>query len=136
MTDNDTKNLVRCCDAFVSLHRSEGFGRGLAEAMYLGKPVVATAYSGNMDFMDSDTAHLVGYDLVPLKAGDYPHGEGQKWADAHVDEAAAHMITLVDHPEDGRSMGKRAARRIRNFCGYRAAGIRYRDRIDALAATL
>jgi glycosyltransferase involved in cell wall biosynthesis len=136
MTDNDTKNLVRSCDAFVSLHRSEGFGRGLAEAMYLGKPVVATAYSGNMDFMDSDTAYLVGYDLIPLKAGDYPHGEGQEWADAHVNEATVHMISLVDHPEDGRSMGKRAARRIQNFCGYRAAGIRYRDRIDTLAATL
>lgn len=136
MTDNETKNLVRCCDAFVSLHRSEGFGRGLAEAMYLGKPVVATAYSGNMDFMDSNTAYLVGYDLVPVKAGEYPHGEGQEWADAHVTEAAKHMIALVDQPGLGREVGSRAARRIRDFCGYRVAGIRYRDRLDTLAAAL
>src|SRR5690606_36895361 len=50
LTDRETKALVQLCDCFLSLHRSEGFGRGLAEAMYLGKPVIATGYSGNMDF--------------------------------------------------------------------------------------
>ena len=136
MTDNDTKNLVRCCDAFVSLHRAEGYGRGLAEAMYLGKPVIATSYSGNMDFMDADTAFLVNYNLVPVGAGEYPYGEGQVWADAHVDQAAAHMVALVDAPQLGRATGQRASRRIRAISGYRAAGVRYRDRVDALAANL
>src|SRR3546814_12429317 len=88
MDDNDTKNLLRCCDCFVSLHRSEGFGRGLAEAMYLGKPVIATRYSGNLDFMDERTAYLVDHELVPVQTGEYPFAEGQHWADeigrAHV----------------------------------------------------
>lgn len=136
MTDNDTKNLVRCCDAFVSLHRAEGFGRGLAEAMYLGKPVVATAYSGNMDFMAAQTAYLVDYKLVPVAPGEYPHSEGQVWADADVAHAARHMAALVDDPVQGRLRGQHASRNIRDLCGYRAAGIRYRDRLDQLAVAL
>ena len=56
MSSNEVKNLVRCSDCFVSLHRSEGYGFGIAEAMVLGKPVIATAYSGNMDFMDPGRA--------------------------------------------------------------------------------
>ncbi|RAO76978.1 glycosyltransferase family 4 protein [Dyella jiangningensis] len=132
MTDNDTKNLVHCCDAFVSLHRSEGFGRGLAEAMYLGKPVIATAYSGNLDFMDSDCAYLVDYNLVPVKPGEYPHAENQVWADANVEQAAGHMVTLADSPDQGRQLGRRASQKVRDSVGHRATGIRYRDRLDEL----
>lgn len=136
MTDNDTKNLVYNCDAFVSLHRAEGFGRGLAEAMYLGKPVIATAYSGNMDFTDRDSAYLVDYQLIPVKPGEYPYGEAQVWADASVDQAAAHMVTLVDSPEQGRLKGRHASLKIRDLIGYRAAGIRYRNRLDEITAAL
>src|SRR3546814_5890465 len=77
-----------CALPIFSLHRSEGFGRGLAEAMYLGKPVIATRYSGNLDFMDERTAYLVDHELVPVQTGEYPFAEGQHWADeigrAHV----------------------------------------------------
>ena len=59
LTDDGIKSLMRCCDCFVSLHRAEGFGFGLAEAMFLGKPVVGTGYSGNLDFMTEDSACLV-----------------------------------------------------------------------------
>lgn len=136
MTDNDTKNLVHCCDAFVSLHRSEGFGRGLAEAMCLGKPVIATAYSGNLDFMDSDCAYVVDYDLIPVKSGEYPHAGNQVWADANVEQAAAHMVALADSPDLGRQMGRRASQKIRDSVGYRAAGIRFRDRLDQLHSVI
>lgn len=136
MTDNDTKNLVYNCDAFVSLHRAEGFGRGLAEAMYLGKPVISTAYSGNLDFTEDDSAYLVDYQLIPVKPGEYPYGEGQVWADACVEQAVEHMITLVDSPEQGRLRGRHASQKIRNVVGYRAAGIRYRSRLDEIASVL
>lgn len=133
MSDNEVKNLVRCCDCFVSLHRAEGFGRGLAEAMYLSKPVIATAYSGNMDFMDRGSAMLVDYELVPVGAGEYPYPEGQVWANADVEQAAAHMAALVDDPEAGRRLGHRASLKVRDLIGYRAAGLRYRKRLTEIA---
>lgn len=133
MDDNDTKNLLRCCDCFVSLHRSEGFGRGLAEAMYLGKPVIATRYSGNLDFMDERIAYLVDHTLVPVQPGEYPHAENQHWADADPEQAANYMVALVDDPARGYAIGRDASRAIRTQVGWRAAGMRYRERIEAIA---
>lgn len=130
LTDDEVKSLVRAGDAFVSLHRSEGFGLGLAEAMYFEKPVVATAYSGNMDFMTADTALLVGHGLVPVGEGQYPHAAGQVWAEPDVDEAARHMIALVDDPARGRALGARASAHVRTHFSLRAAGLRYAARID------
>lgn len=134
MTDNDTKNLVRASDCFVSLHRSEGFGRGLAEAMSLGKPTIATNYSGNLDFMSEDTALLVDYRLIAVQAGEYPCHQGQVWADADSHCASRHMVRLLDDPEAGRAMGRRASLAIRGSVGLRASGLRYLDRLDAIAA--
>ena len=71
---------MRCCDCFLSLHRSEGFGRGPAEAMFFGKPVIATGWSGNMDYMAPGTAFPVRYRLLPVGRGAYPFADGQVWA--------------------------------------------------------
>ncbi|MGH9809718.1 MAG: glycosyltransferase, partial [Terriglobia bacterium] len=101
LSDNETKNLVRNCDCFLSLHRSEGFGRGLSEAMFLAKPVIATAYSANMDFMTSDNACLVDYDLVPVQDDHYPYAQGQVWADARIDAALDWMERLVGNAAVG-----------------------------------
>ncbi|MGH8600370.1 MAG: glycosyltransferase [Burkholderiales bacterium] len=105
--------LQNCTDCFVSLHRSEGFGLGLAECMYLGKPVIATAYSGNMDFMDGENSRLVDYRLVPLRDGDYPHWRGQRWADPDIAHAAALMRQVFDDRELARRIGAAAAASIR-----------------------
>lgn len=88
-------DLWRTFDCFVSLHRSEGFGRNIAEAMCLGVPVIATAHSGNMDFTTHETAALVPVRLTPVEVGDYPFAEGQLWADPDVDCAAAHMRNMI-----------------------------------------
>ncbi len=133
MSDNEVKNLVRCCDCFVSLHRSEGFGRGMAEAMYLGRPVIATAYSGNMDFCDDGTALLVRHGMVPVREEEYPHAEGQQWADPDPAQAAELMARLVDDPGFGRELGRAASVRMRKGFGLRAAGERYRLRLEAIA---
>lgn len=130
MTDNEVKNLVRSCDCFISLHRSEGYGRGLAEAMFLGKPVIATAYSGNMDFVSSDIALLVPYDLVPVADGAYPHWQDQVWANPDVEHASKYMIKLIDDPAHGHEIGARASHHIRVHFGYRSCGIRYLRRIE------
>jgi glycosyltransferase involved in cell wall biosynthesis len=132
MTDNQIKNLVRCCDCFVSLHRSEGFGRGLSEAMYLGKPVVATAYSGNLDFTSQDNSLLVPCRIVGVPEGSYPFWRGQVWADPDLDAATRHMIRLVDEPDYGVEVGRRASLAIRTGFSYRRIGLLYRERVDAI----
>jgi glycosyltransferase involved in cell wall biosynthesis len=132
LTDTETQNLIRCCDCIVSLHRSEGFGRCLAEAMWLGKPVIATGYSGNMVFMNSDVACLVNFRLVPVGEGEYPFWEDQVWADPDANEAGVWMTRLVDHPALGRALGDQASRHIRQHFSHRAVGLRYLDRLKSL----
>lgn len=130
----EVHNLIRCCDAFVSLHRSEGYGLGFAEAMYLGLPVIGTGWSGNMDFMTAENAALIGYQLVPVPPGAYPHAEDQHWAEPDLDEAVTRMIGLVDDPAGGRVLGLRGSRNIRTEFSNRAAGLRYAERLTQLAA--
>jgi glycosyltransferase involved in cell wall biosynthesis len=134
MTDNEVKNLVRVCDCFVSLHRSEGFGRGVAEAMYLGKPVIATGYSGNIDFMTRDSSRLIDFQLQPVREGEYPHWQNQVWANPDTVQASDAMIEFLDDPAAGRELGRKASLQIRRELSLRAVGGRYRDRLDAISA--
>ncbi len=78
-------------DAYVSLHRSEGFGLTLAESMLLGKPVVATGYSGNMDFMTADNSYLVDYQIVPITDKISTYERGMCWAEPSIEHAAKQM---------------------------------------------
>lgn len=107
--------LMASADAYVSLHRSEGFGLGLAESMYLGKPVIGTAYSGNVEFMTPDNSCLVDYIMIEVKPGDYMHGEGQYWAAPDINDAARHMRRLVDDPAYATALGVRAATDMRTL---------------------
>jgi glycosyltransferase involved in cell wall biosynthesis len=136
LQENEIKNLIHCCDCFLSVHRAEGFGHGLSEAMYLEKPVIATGYSGNLDFMDEETSYLVDYDLVSVGKEQYVFPEGQVWAEPHIDQAVRFMCRLIDHPNEGRELGIVASRHIRQFFSYRAIGLRYRARLEELQAIL
>ena len=133
LTENEVKNLVRCCDCFVSLHRSEGYGLGIAEAMALGMPVIATGFSGNMDFMRPDVSFAVDYDLVAVNEGEYPHHAGQVWAQPDGAQASEFMRALVDDPQSGRDRGSLARRHMRSEFSYRAGGIRYLNRLRQIA---
>lgn len=104
--------LQRCCDAYVSLHRAEGFGLGLAECMAVGKPVIATAWSGNMEFMNTENSRLVDYTLVPVLEGQYPHAVGAVWAEANTDTAAVHMRELATFRPDATELGERGRRAV------------------------
>lgn len=105
--------LQRCCDAYVSLHRAEGFGLGMAEAMALGKPVIATGWSGNVDFMGVGNSILVDYRLIPVQPGEYPHSEGARWADPDIKAAAAAMRRLVDEPGLAKKLGDLASESVK-----------------------
>lgn len=113
LTTEEMRGLLRTCDCYVSLHRSEGLGLGMAESMYLGKPVIATAYSGNMEFMNDENALLVPYKMVEVRAGEYLYGEGQFWAEADVSAAAAMMRDVFESPGLRESLGSKASAYMR-----------------------
>jgi glycosyltransferase involved in cell wall biosynthesis len=122
--------LLAVCDALVSLHRAEGFGRTMGEAMVLGKPVVATAYSGNIDFTLPDNACLVGYRAVPIAPGTFPGGDGQLWAEADVDHAAWHMRRLATDAVLYNRIATRGQDYVLTHHSLEAVGRRYRLRLE------
>jgi len=124
--------LQNTTDCYVSLHRSEGFGLGMAECMYLGKPVIATAYSGNLDFMDRDNSLLVDYKMVPLRNGDYPYWQGQQWADADVAHAVRLMRQVFDDREFAGRIGATAAASIRRTNSKAMCGAAVAERLGEI----
>jgi glycosyltransferase involved in cell wall biosynthesis len=113
VTSEALRGLVSSCDAYVSLHRSEGIGLTIADAMGLGKPVIATGWSGNTDFMDVSNAFPVDYRLVTLQENVGPYHAGEVWAEPSVEHAAELMRAVVDHPGDARARGEAAREAIR-----------------------
>ncbi len=134
--------LMNVADCYVSLHRSEGFGLTMAESMALGKPVIATAYSGNMDFMSPETAYLVSWTKGSVPPDCAPYPVGATWAEPDLDEAARLLRRVFEHPDEAAEVGRRAQRAVETRHGpeQRAAFVRERfnaieaQRADALAA--
>jgi hypothetical protein len=100
--------MTALCDCYVSLHRSEGLGLTMAEAMAAAKPVIATGYSGNLAFMDEGNSLLVPYSLTPIPPGQGPYPPGGVWAAPDVDRAADLMRWVWEEPEDARELGRLA----------------------------
>lgn len=114
LSDAEVRSLIASCDVLVSLHRSEGFGLVLAEAMACGRPVLATGWSGNVDFMDDGNACLVPYRLVPIRddSGTY---SGSVWAEPDLQAAAQALRRLRSDPELGVRLGTRAEARVKRL---------------------
>ena len=107
LTDDEMSALISSADIVLSLHRSEGFGLLLARGMLAAKPVVATGWSGNMDFMDAGSAALVPYDLTPARD---PQGiyRGGRWARPDVAAAARALRLLIEDTAARVALGERA----------------------------
>jgi glycosyltransferase involved in cell wall biosynthesis len=99
--------LMRGCDAFISLHRSEGFGFGAAEALAAGKAVVATDYGGTTDFINELTGYPVAYALEPVRHGEYVQTKGQVWATANADAAVEALRKVYDSPGEADARARR-----------------------------
>jgi glycosyltransferase involved in cell wall biosynthesis len=116
LTRQEMNTLMNLADCYVSLHRSEGFGLTMAEAMKLGKPVIATGYSGNLDFMTPWNSWLVKHKMVEIAEDHGPYRRGNAWADPDTDEAARLMRFVYDNPAAAKRRARRGQEEItRNF---------------------
>ncbi|CAO3441320.1 glycosyltransferase [Azospirillum endophyticum] len=131
-TAERTSALMAACDAYVSLHRAEGFGLTVAEAMACGKPVIVTAFSGTMDITTPDTAYLVPCRPLTLEADDGYYRRGTVWADPDLETAARLMRRVASDPDEARAVGGRAAARMQAHFSPEAVGARMRDRLSVL----
>jgi glycosyltransferase involved in cell wall biosynthesis len=128
--------LIGCCDCYISLHRSEGFGRGPAEAMLLGRPVIITNYSGNRDFTTTDNSFPVDYRLVPVAEGEYPGDQDQVWAEPDIAGAATQMRRVYEEPGLAEETGRRARSFIETFYSPERIGRNYLERLSELVPVL
>lgn len=137
LTPGVLDSLMALCDAYVSLHRAEGFGLGIAEAMALGVPTIVTRYSGCDDFVTSNNCCGVGYSMVPIDLTELRFNPGAEllyrgdmlWAEPDVEQASRWMRFLADHPQDRRRIGAAGATTIRERYSQRRAGSAMRSRL-------
>jgi glycosyltransferase involved in cell wall biosynthesis len=133
-------DLIGCCDIYVSLHRAEGFGLGMAEAMSLGLPVIATAYSGNMDFTKLSNSCQVGYALRGITIQELEFNEGTEgtyvpgllWAEPDVEQAARWMRILFESPELRARLGAAGRTFVHSELSPKSVGQKMRDRLEII----
>ena len=130
----ETHALIATADCFVSLHRAEGLGLSPAEAMALGKPVIATGYSGNLDYMTATNAYLVDYALREVGPGCWPYPEDAHWADVDPGDAARALREVFDDQAAAGERGARAAADIARTHSVLAAGETMRRRLESIFA--
>jgi len=124
--------LIANCDAYVSLHRSEGFGLTIGEAMEQAKPVIVTNYSGNLDFTNAENAYLVNASLFKVEEQDGVYPTGTLWAEPDLDQAASHMRHVIGHPDKAKAKGKTGA----EFVHTHLSQLKIADLIEARLKTL
>lgn len=128
----DVRSLISVSDCYVSLHRSEGFGLTIAEAMSMGKPVIATGYSGNMDFMNYDNSFPVDYKLKKLEKDYGVYEKGNYWAEPDTDEASCLMKRVFENREEAKNTGNRGMNFIRNYYSPEYVGELYKNRLNKI----
>jgi glycosyltransferase involved in cell wall biosynthesis len=132
LTGTEKDALMATCDCYVSLHRSEGFGLTLAEAMVLGKPVVATRYSGNLDFMTGENSYLVERAIRRVGPDCEIYPADAEWAEPDLDHAARLMRRVFQAPDEAARVGARARSDISRLLSLRTTGQAMRGRLQEL----
>lgn len=130
MTKIEVNSLIKNCDVFVSLHRAEGFGLPLAEAMLLGKPTIATNWSANTEFMNIDNACIVDYDMICLEEDYAMYKKGNRWANPDIDQAAQYMKKLFEDKNFYNIISKNAQNYIENNLNLDKASKAIENRIN------
>ena len=124
--------LTLLCDCYVSLHRSEGYGLTMAEAMAMGKPVIATGYSGNLEFMTPENSFLCSYEYREVGSGSDPYSATSRWAEPDLEEAAHLMRWVYENQAEARARGLRAADDMRMLHSPSVCGKAMRDRLEVI----
>lgn len=130
LSRDEINALMLDCGAYLSLHRSEGFGLTVAEAMACGKPVVSTTYSGPRDFLDQNNGYPVRYELKTLEEDHGPYPAGSHWAEPDLENAAEQLRRLVENPEERERLTQRARRDLEERYSYAAVGQDLRRRLE------
>jgi GT2 family glycosyltransferase/glycosyltransferase involved in cell wall biosynthesis len=133
LSREDLNTLLSLSDCYVSLHRAEGFGLPLAEAMSLKKPVIATSYSGNMDFMTSANSFLVNHNLIEIEQDHGPYKKGYVWADPDLDHAAELMRFVYENRGLAKEVGRKAQQDIRRALHPQVVGGLIKERLLRVA---
>ena len=136
LSRQDVINLMASCDAYISLHRSEGFGRVIAEAMLLGQPTVATNFSGNVDFCTNDTCFLVDGELKPLAPRDYIFADDQYWCNPDTDMAAEKLREVLEDGEKRRTLAAAGKNMIESQFSAAAVSREYQKRLASVFGKL
>ena len=126
----DRDALIGGCDCYVSLHRAEGFGLTIAEAMAAARPVIATGFSGNLDFMTDATGYLVSWEPAEVEEGSPIYPAGARWAEPDVDHAASLMRRVYADPVAARVRGRLARKAIAELASPEVVGRRMCRRIE------
>ena len=124
--------LMALADCYVSLHRSEGLGLGMAQAMYLGKPVIGTNYSGNLEFMNSGNSLLVDHEMTVLNEDSGPYERGTRWAEPNIEHAANLMRWVYEHRAESTALGAQAAADVRQTLDPRKTVAQIIERVRKL----
>ena len=122
LSPDEVTALIGACDAYLSLHRAEGFGLPLATALYAGKPVVATAYGGPTDFLTPRNSYLVGYRRAAIGEGNDPYPAEGEWAEPDLAEAAEQIRRIVEDPAEARERAAAGREDAERLFSLQAAG--------------
>ncbi|MEG4072828.1 glycosyltransferase [Microcoleus sp. Pol14C2] len=133
LSKNKLNGLLYNCDCYVSLHRCEGFGLTMAEAMFYGKPVIATSYSSNTEFMNVGNSYLVKYKLIPIEQDCGPYKKGNVWAEPDVEHAADLMRHVFNNYREAQQVGRIAADEIKTLLNPPTVGRKIQNRLEYIA---
>ncbi len=133
LSKNEINSLLYNCDCYISLHRCEGFGLTMAEAMFYGKPVIATAYSSNTEFMNVGNSFLVKYKLIPLEADCGPYKKGNFWAEPDTEHSAYLMRHIFNNYGEAQQVGAKAAQEIKSLLSPPTVGKKIQKRLEYIA---
>ncbi len=132
VSSTEKNAMIAHCDCYVSLHRSEGFGLTVAEAMLLSKPVIATRYGGTQEFLNDENAYLVDWEPAKIGEGAFPYPPDGVWAEPDLDQAAELMRSVLAQPDEARARGTIARSQMLERHSPEVAGAAMRRRLTLI----
>lgn len=132
LDEQEIVSLHKVIDCTVSPHRSEGFGLNLAETMYFGNAVIATGYSGNLEFMNRENSYLIDWKPIPVQRSEGPYLKWSMWADPSIEHLQSLMRRVFENSEERRARSARARGDIRRQLSFEAVGSVMKHRLEAL----